>query len=165
MADIAFLLLIFFLVTTTINVDKGLSIKLPPWPEEPPPPSEIKDRNTFIILVNSRDQMLAEGEYTDVKDLKGMVKEFIDNPYKKTDLAESSQKAVVSFKSDRGTSYGMYIQVLNEIKAAYHQLWDVEAVLLFGKEYNDLVPVQKRAVRKKYPMKLSEAEPEAIGVS
>ena len=80
MADIAFLLLIFFLVTTTMDVDKGLLVKLPPWSEEAQePPQDIKEKNIFVVLVNAQDQLLVEDEYATLEDVRRMAKEFIDN--------------------------------------------------------------------------------------
>ena len=164
MADIAFLLLIFFLVTTTVNVDKGLFVILPPWSDEEPPEADINDRNAFVILLNNRDQLLVEGELMKVKRLKENVVEFLENPYRKGHLSESPLKAVVSFKNDRGTSYDAYIQVWNELKAAYAELWDKEAMRQFGVEYAELKGDIKRqkSVRAVYPMRISEAEPENV---
>ncbi|MFM7032377.1 MAG: ExbD/TolR family protein, partial [Bacteroidota bacterium] len=120
MADIAFLLLIFFLVTTTIDTDKGISIKLPPMPEENQPKNDIriKERNVLQVLVNANDMLLVDGQPSDIKELKRLAKDFIDNPSKNPELSESPQNAIISLKNDRGTSYNIYIQVHNERKAA-----------------------------------------------
>ena len=117
MADIAFLLLIFFLVTTTIDTDKGISIKLPPMPEENQPKNDIriKERNVLQVLVNANDMLLVDGQPSDIKELKRLAKDFIDNPSKNPELSESPQKAIISLKNDRGTSYNIYIQVHNEL--------------------------------------------------
>ena len=103
MADIAFLLLIFFLVTTTIDTDRGISIRLPPMPEENQPENDIriKERNVMKVLVNANDQLLVNGELLNVKDLKRRTKEFIDNPRRDPNLSESPTKAVISLKNDR----------------------------------------------------------------
>ncbi len=163
MADIAFLLLIFFLVTTTMNIDKGLLVILPPWSEEEPPESQINNRNVFFVVLNARNDLLVEGDYADVKNLKEMARDFIANPRRDKTLAQSPEKAVISFKNDRGTSYDMYIQVWNELKAAYNELWDEAAMRDFGVVYSDLNRDNQKKVRKKFPMKISEAEPENIG--
>jgi len=117
MADIAFLLLIFFLVTTTIDTDKGILIKLPPMPEENQPKNDIriKERNVLQVLVNANDMLLVDGQPSDIKELKRLAKDFIDNPSKNPELSESPQKAIISLKNDRGTSYNIYIQVHNEL--------------------------------------------------
>ncbi len=123
MADIAFLLLIFFLVTTTIASDKGLSIVLPPKREEDELNEfKMKDKNVFKVLVNARNQLLVEEESLDIRRLRESAKEFIDNKGRDEEMSESPQEAAVSFKTDRGTKYQTYIRVLDEIKAAYHEL-------------------------------------------
>lgn len=164
MADIAFLLLIFFLVTTTIDVDKGILHKLPPWTEEDPPEAESNDRNTLVVLLNSLDQLLVDGEEMQVENLKETTKEFIDNPANRPDLAESPDKAIVSLQNDRGTSYDSYIQVQNELKAAYRELRDEYSMENYGKLYDDLDREKQKMIQKEiYPMKISEAEPKEIG--
>jgi len=163
MADIAFLLLIFFLVTTTMDMDKGILIRLPPWSDEPQEPITHHDRNTFIVLVNKKDQLLVEGERGDIDKLREQAKEFVANPYNKPTLAESPQKAVISFKNDRGTSYEMYIKIQNELKAAYRELRDEAALQQWGKKYGDLPKDKKKIIKKMYPIIISEAEPESIG--
>ncbi|MEX0967694.1 MAG: biopolymer transporter ExbD [Bacteroidia bacterium] len=163
MADIAFLLLIFFLLVTTIDTDKGIARKLPPIPLEPPPPLEEHDRNVLIILVNSADQMLVDGELLQVDVLRETTKEFVMNPYNKPTLAESPQDAIVSLKNDRGTSYDIYIQIQNELTAAYNELRDEAALRRFGTNFNDLNRQQQSEIKEIIPMKISEAEPENIG--
>lgn len=161
MADIAFLLLIFFLVTTTIDSDKGLQILLPPITDGP----IVKPlkRNVLNILVNSNDQLLVRGEPASLSDLTTEVKKHVDNFGRNPDYSVNPQKAIVSIKNDRGTSYAMYIKVQNEIKRAYNELRDAEAQKTFGKSYEDLTESQKKAVNKTYPQKISEAEPENVG--
>lgn len=123
MADIAFLLLIFFLVTTTIASDKGLSILLPPKREEDALNEfKMKDRNVFKVLVNSKNQLLVEEEPMRLDQLKEAAKEFIDNKGKDKEMSDSPQAAAVSYKTDRGTNYSVYIRVLDELKAAYNEL-------------------------------------------
>lgn len=164
MADIAFLLLIFFIVATTMDVDSGILTKLPPMPEEnQPEPPEINDRNVLTVLVNSKDQLLVEGEWTDVTQLKELAKEFIVNPQAKISLPESPTKAVVSLQNDRGTSYNAYIQVQNELKAAYNEVRDEASRSKFGKKFDELNPDQQKQIQTMYPVKVSEAEPKDIG--
>lgn len=164
MADIAFLLLIFFLVTTTMDVDTGISIKLPPIPPpDQPPPPEIHARNVFVVLVNARDQLLVEGEWTDIRQLREKTKRFLSNYGVNENLSDDPDKAVVSLQNDRGTSYNMYIQVQNELKAAYNELRDDEAMKKYGRKYNDLNAEQQKEIRAIYPQKISEAEPKDVG--
>ncbi len=165
MADIAFLLLIFFLVTTTMKVDKGITVKLPPWPEDPQDIQDVKtkDRNTFKVLVNSQDQLLVEGDQMRVRQLKRSTKRFIKNPNNRGDLSESPQDAVVSLKNDQGTSYDMYIQVYNELKAAYNELRDERAQRKYGKPFNKISEKRQDKIRDHYPIKISEAEPTKFG--
>ncbi|MFK7981555.1 MAG: ExbD/TolR family protein, partial [Saprospiraceae bacterium] len=103
MADIAFLLLIFFLVTTQIDFDKGILVKLPMWEKEPPK-TDIPPRNVFSIKVNRANQLLVEGEIGDIEAIRNQVKEFVINPKKKANLSSAPNKAVVSLQNDRGTS-------------------------------------------------------------
>jgi len=163
MADIAFLLLIFFLVTTTIVEDKGVLVRLPPWSEEEPDVLKFNKRNVYSILVNANNDLLVRGEPKEVKDLKEGIKEFIVNPQKREDLAESSSEAIVSFKNDRGTKYETYLEVYNEVMAAYNELRNEVANAKFGKDYEYLEKSQKVEVREVIPMKLSEAEPTKFG--
>ncbi len=179
MADIAFLLLIFFLVTTTINVDKGILHKLPPKDDEPPEVIEFNQNNVMNILVNKFDQMQVRGDLMEVDDLREKTKEFLQNYGRNPDLSDNPQKAVVSLKNDRGTSYNIYIRVQNELKAAYRECRDEYAMNKFGKTYLELTELQNdkkipkaqrtdykdkaKSVREEYPMRLSEAEPESIG--
>lgn len=164
MADIAFLLLIFFLVTTTIAQDKGIQVLLPPWSEIEPDPTKLKTRNVFAVLVNADDQLLVRGELTDISALRERAKEFISNPTRREDLAESPSNAIISLKNDRGTKYDTYVQVYNELKAAYEELWDEVSYRLYGREYNEDMPqAMKVAVRQEVPFVLSEAEPTNFG--
>ncbi len=164
MADIAFLLLIFFIVATTMDTDSGILTKLPPMPEEDQePPPDINQRNVLEVLVNASDQLLVEGEWTDVSNLRTLTKEFIVNPAKREDLPESPTKAVVSLQNDRGTSYDMYIQVQNELKAAYNEVRNEESQNKYGKLFEELTSDQRKEVQNTYPIKISEAEPKDIG--
>jgi len=170
MADIAFLLLIFFLVTTTMDVDEGISTKLPPWqPEEQEDPPPIKQKNLFVVLVNANDQLLVEDEYMEIEDLRDAAKRFLDNNASGTceycqgaqdpTSSVSPQKAIISLQNDRGTSYKMYISVQNELVAAYNELRNELAQRLYGEDYEELTGDKRDQVQDAYPQKISEAEP------
>jgi len=163
MADIAFLLLIFFLVTTTIDVDKGVLVKLPPWSEDEPEIEKMKTRNVYSVLVNAQDQLLVRGEPQDVKTLRDNAKEFIMNPTRREDMAENPKKAIISIKNDRGTSYKTYLEVYNELKAAYNELREEESQKKHGKSFIYLPKDQQRAIRADIPLVISEAEPTNFG--
>ena len=165
MADIAFLLLIFFLVTTTMDVDTGLVRKLPAMPEEEEilDDSQIKARNIYVVLVNAKDQLLVEEELMDISQLREGTKTFLDNWGKNPNLSDNPQKAIVSLQNDRGTSYEMYISVQNELSAAYRELRDREALKKFGVTYMELKGDNKKEIRKMFPEKISEAEPKNVG--
>lgn len=164
MADIAFLLLIFFLVTTTIDVDKGITVKLPPWSEDEPDITKLNKRNVYSVMVNAQNELLVRGEPAQVKNLKENAMEFILNPMKREDLAEKPTKAIVSLKNDRGTNYKTYLEVYNELKAAYNQLWDDECRKTYGVAYSDDLPIDvRRAIKAKIPFVVSEAEPTDFG--
>ena len=194
MADIAFLLLIFFLVITTIANDKGIAMLLPPKPDPNQPPPEVtkNDRNIFKILANSQDKLLVEDEpLTDVFELREMVKSFILNfgspgeegvaiynslpssmkayssQVRRSDYSDDPTEAVVSFKADRGTSYELYVQVLDQVNAAYNDVYG-ERVGLSAAEFLQLDrddPVQDRkyqTARDGIPRAISIAEPNKI---
>ena len=164
MADIAFLLLIFFLVTTTIVEDKGITVKLPPWSEEEPDPTKLKKRNVYSVLVNAQNQLLVRGEPMRVSELRDNVKEFITNPAAREDLAEKPTKAIISLKNDRGTEYKTYLEVYNELKAAYNELWDELCQRKFGINYSEELPLAyRKAIKSEIPFVISEAEPTSFG--
>lgn len=164
MADIAFLLLIFFLVTTTIAEDKGILVKLPPWSDEEPDITKLKERNVYSVLVNAQNQLLVREEPMQIADLRENAKEFIMNPNKRPDLAEGPQNAIISLKNDRGTNYETYLAVYNELKGAYEELWDELALRRYGEEYSDEMPfAQRKAIRNEIPFVISEAEPTNFG--
>jgi biopolymer transport protein ExbD len=126
MADIAFLLLVFFLVTTTIANDRGLSIQLPPPPEAMPPDDvKIQERNLFKIQVNSFDNVLVEGNPFNgsPSELTNMIKDFVLNYGVDPNSSDSPEKAIVSFKTDRGTSHKKFIEILDAAQAAYYQIY------------------------------------------
>lgn len=125
MADIAFLLLTFFLMTTTIANDRGLSLILPPPPEaQQEEEIKIQEHNMFKIALNSTDALAVEGEYlNDVSGLKEEIKKFILNNGRDPELSDSPTKAIVSFKTDRGTSHKRFVEVLDIIQAAYYDIY------------------------------------------
>jgi len=182
MADIAFLLLIFFLVTTTIEVDSGINRKLPPM-EESDEDVIIKQKNIFTVLLNGKDQLLVEENIMELKDLRLAAKEFLDNGGDKScsyckgkkDPASSDNpdKAVISLENNRETTYKTYIAVQNELVAAYNELRNERAKSLYGKSFAELEenykdvnwPGNKESLKKKidqikvdYPQKLSEVQ-------
>ncbi len=177
MADIAFLLLIFFLVTTTMDSDTGLMRNLPPIQEDTnEKPPEINQRNILEVLVNKDNVLLVEGEITDLSDLRSIAKEFIANPNEDPDLPEMTDKevpffgmvrvpknAVISIQNDLGTSYGVYIAVQNELLAARDELRDELATARFGMAYDDLDEDRAAAIDEYYKVPISEAEPKKIG--
>jgi len=177
MADIAFLLLIFFLMTTTMNVDTGLQRMLPPMPEEKSQQEdvEVKKRNIFTVLINKSDKLLVRGEPMDISLLKDKTKEFVINPNNNDNLSEQESKdipmigeykvskGVVSLQNDRGTSYNMYMKVQNELVSAYNELREDLSKSMFGKSYDKLSKEEQDAIGKAIPSRISEAEPKNIG--
>jgi biopolymer transport protein ExbD len=176
MADIAFMLLIFFLVATTMDVDSGLSRLLPPIPEDDQKTeSEIRERDIFTVRVDRTDRLLVRGELTDIRDLRARAKEFIANPNNEANLPRKIveqvdffgeipiSQQVISLQNDRGTSYGMYIMVQNELTAAYNELRSELAMDRFGRRYDQLNTEEQAAVRQVFPMRISEAEPRQVG--
>lgn len=163
MADIAFLLLIFFLVTTTIAEDKGVLVKLPPWSNDPPENLKMNTRNVYSVLVNADNQLLVRGEPMRVEDLKNNTKAFISNPRGESDKAEDPKKAIISLKNDRGTQYKTFLTVYNELKTAYTELRNEESSKRYGKEYELLDKDQREIIRNAIPLVISEAEPTNFG--
>ncbi len=163
MADIAFLLLIFFLVTTTIAEDKGVLMKLPPWSNDEPDNLKMKTRNVYSVLVNADNQLLVRGQPMGINDLKNNTKDFIWNPRKENDKAETPTKAIIMLKNDRGTKYITYLSVLNEVKAAYNELRDEMSERKHGKAYEFLSKDQRKKIRAAIPLVISEAEPTSFG--
>ena len=163
MADIAFLLLIFFLVTTTIAEDKGVLVKLPPWSDEPPPEMKINTRNVYSVLVNADNQLLVRGEVMDIDKLRDNTKEFIMNPNKMENMAEKPTKAIISLKNDRGTNYKTYLTVWNELKGAYNELREDAAQKQFNKSYEFLSRDDAAKINAEIPLVISEAEPTNFG--
>jgi biopolymer transport protein ExbD len=169
MADIAFLLLIFFLVTTTIASDKGLPMLLPPKKDKDDKTQiEMNERNVFTVLINSKDKLLVEKEPMEPSEIRDKCKKFLSNNGKDPNLSDNPAEAVVSLKADRGTSYAIYLVVLDELTAAYNEL-RAESVGLTLEEYLNLdrkKPADNEKyekARELYPYRLSEAEPTKIG--
>jgi biopolymer transport protein ExbD len=181
MADIAFLLLTFFLMTTTVASDKGLMIQLPPPPEALPPDTdvEIAERNLFKIQVNSFDKLLVEGEpwTASYRDLTDKIKVFILNDGQDPASSDNPQKAIVSFKTDRGTTHKTFIEVLDACQAAYHEIYAQRAGVSVerwreiasepNKDENKPIYEKGRGALPnggvEIPMALSIAEPTKIG--
>jgi biopolymer transport protein ExbD len=175
MADIAFLLLIFFLVTVTMDVDTGITRKLPP-PVEDNSTVDLNQRNIFEVLINSANQLLVEGKPGNIATLKEETKHFFLNPdndpnlpvkkLEQIDLIGSVyiSQGVISLKNDRGTSYETYIKVQNELTKAFQEMRDELSIEKFGTKFDKLVDPQKQeAVQAVIPMAISEAEPEDVG--
>jgi biopolymer transport protein ExbD len=172
MADIAFLLLVFFLVTTTMPNNRGLSIALPPPPEATPPEDvKIQERNMFKIQINSSDALLVEGEpREDVSNLREEIKEFILNNGRNPASSDNPEKAIVSFKTDRGTSHKRFIQLLDIIQGAYYDIYADQAGVsneVFRNAASDLSIPQNKAIydkgREGIPLNISIADPTKVG--
>jgi biopolymer transport protein ExbD len=189
MADIAFLLLIFFLVTTTLEKDNGIARQLPPIDKSEIEPPKIKEKNLFIVLVNKNDQLLVNDSPMELEDLRENAIEFLDNggalsnsieycDYCKGKRSITSSdnpiKAVISVQNDRLTSYKMYISVQNELVAAYNFLRNRESQRLYGWNFTDVkkevdagtylgdpsdAQDKLKEIQKLFPLKLSEAQP------
>ena len=186
MADIAFLLLIFFLVTTTIETDAGLDRMLPPI--EPPEDNVvIKQKNIFQVNINKNGQLLADDELIDIKQLRAKAVEFLDNNgdgtctfckgKKDVESSDNPDKAIISLKNDRETKYSTYITVQNELVGAYNDLRDRESQRLFNRKFTDMeseylnpeteknlkdeLKEKVQKIQKLFPQKLSEAETSA----
>ena len=178
-ADIAFMLLIFFLITTSMDTDKGLARRLPPpVPKDQKKNEEmdIKKRNILVVLINSNNQILCNNEFIDIKQLRENVRTFIENPYNDEPMPEKTEvdvpffgkqmvtkSHVISLQNDRGTEYQAYIDVQNELAGAYNELRDEVSKKKFGKAFADLDEDQQKAVQMIYPQKISEAEPKNYG--
>lgn len=174
-ADIAFLLLVFFLATTTMNVDSGMFRRLPPFQPDNTEAPKIAKRNILQILVNRNDQLAVNGELADVSKLKDRTVEFILNPANSEDLPEKSvkdipffgnvevSKGIISLQSDKGTSYEMYIAVQDQLAAAYNEVRDMKSQAKWGKNFINLNSEQQDAIKDLVPMSISEAEPKNVG--
>lgn len=166
MADIAFLLLIFFLVSTSILQDKGLMLQLPP--DVPPTDTPINERNLFKVLINSKNEYLIEGKVrTDLKGLTDEIKAFVKNPYADPSLSESPEKAVISIKTQRGAQYASFVSVLDLVKESYYQMYG-EKVGLSSDEFRGLNKSKPKEyalyqkARQNLPMNISIADPDKL---
>ena len=172
----AFLLLCFFMMTTTMDQDKGLQRRLPPMPD---PNQKVEDqkvnrRNIIIVKINSADRLLAGTEPMHVSQLKDKIKEFLTNPADDPNLPEKEEieiegfgpcmvsKGVISLQNDRGTSYQAYMAVQNELVKAVNELRDEWAMANFGKLYIKCNEDEQGIVRKAVPQNISEAEPKDV---
>ena len=175
-ADIAFLLLCYFLMTTTMGSQTGLSRRLPPMPEDTKDVQDqkVNRRNILQVKINSADRILAGSEPMDVSQLKDKVKEFLSNPTNNPNLPEKEMKeiegkeylvskGVISLQNDRGTSYQAYIAVQNELVKAVNELRDDFSRKEFGKVFAALDEDQQGIVKKAVPQIISEAEPKDVG--
>jgi biopolymer transport protein ExbD len=175
-ADIAFLLLIFWLTTTTMNSDKGLQRRLPPMPDENQQQEDVKvnRRNIIQVKINSNDRVIAGGQIMEISEIKDKIVEFVTNPMNLETLPEKEMKdiegfgqyavskGVVSLQNDRGTSYNAYLQVQNELVKAFNEIRDDFAMKNYGKKYNALEEDKQKIVRDAIPQSISEAEPKDI---
>ncbi len=177
MADIAFLLLIFFLVTTTMDVDTGITRILPPPVKNKNENVDVKERNVMKVLINSHDLMLVNGKPAAISNLTQKVVDFMSlHPNNKSypEVQEKfipglgkkvlMSKGIVSLKNDRGTSYKMYISVQDAIAKAFNLMKDQESLKYYGLKFDQLVDPKKiKTVNKLVPIRVSEAEPENVG--
>ena len=176
MCDVAFLLLTFFLLTSSINTDLGITRKLPPPIDPTVKPPDVKERNILKVLVNKSDRLLVQSKPIDISQLRAVAKDFLSNPTNDLNLPEIEEKTIenlgtvrvskgiISLKNDRGTSYDMYIQVQNELTAAVNELRDELSKQRYGVKFKDLTNADYiDAVSKAVPVAISEAEPEDIG--
>ena len=178
MADLAFLLLIFFLVTTSMSTSTGLSRRLPPPlpPDQVVPPVDVNKRNLFQVKINSMNELQVQGELMDLKDLRKKAIEFIKNENNDPNMPkkelvnipligeiEVTKEHVISLQNDVDTQYQAYIDVQNELVAAYNELRNELSLQKFGKVFDELEEEQKKAVQDVYPQKISEAEPKNYG--
>lgn len=176
-ADIAFLLLCYFLMTTTMGTQMGLSRRLPPMPDKDQKVEDqkVNRRNIIIVKINSADRILAGSEPIDVSQLKDKIKEFLSNPANDPSLPEKEEifiegygkcpvsKGVISLQNDRGTSYQAYIAVQNELVKAVNELRNEFAQAHYGKTFDRLDEDKQDIVKKAIPQNISEAEPKNVG--
>ena len=175
-ADIAFLLLCYFLMTTTMGTQMGLSRRLPPMPnkDQQVEDQKVNRRNIIVVKINSADRLFAGNDLIDVSQLKDKIKEFLTNPADDPNLPEKEvkeiegfgnypvSKGVISLQNDRGTSYQAYIAVQNEIVKAINELRDDFSMHNWGKKFIALTEDQQEIAKKAIPQNLSEAEPKDV---
>ncbi len=176
-ADIAFLLLCYFLMTTTMGTQAGLSRRLPPMPAENQKTEDqkVNRRNIIVVRINSADRIFAGTDVIDVSQVKDKIKNFLTNPLNDPNLPEKEvkviegigpyavSKGVISLQNDRGTSYRAYIAVQNELMKAINELRDDFSLSHYGRKYASLEDDQQKLVREAIPGNISEAEPKDIG--
>lgn len=176
-ADIAFLLLCYFLMTTTMGTQTGLQRRLPPMPDknQKVEDQKVNKRNLITVKINSQDRLLAGTEMMDVSQLKDKIKIFLTNPTNDPTLPEkvptsiegyvmyNVSKGVISLQNDRGTSYRAYIAVQNELVRAVNELRDEFSKATYGKAFLNLTEEQQDIVKKCIPQNISEAEPKNVG--
>jgi len=175
-ADIAFLLLCYFLMTTTMGDQSGLQRRLPPIPDKDQKVENQKAnrRNIVIVRINSADKLFAGSEPMDISLLKDKMKEFLANPADDPNLPEKEpkviegktylvSKGIISLQNDRGTSYQAYIAVQNELVKAVNELRDEFSMREFGRKFAFLSEDQQEIVKKAVPQNISEAEPKDTG--
>ena len=177
-ADISFILLIFFLITTSMDTDSGLARRLPqpPDPDQEDAEIDVKERNVLNVRLNAAGALMINSDVSDIRELRARAKEFVKNENDLSSLPEKhvkeiellgpcyvTDKHVISVQTDRGTPYEIYFEVQNELVAAYNELREELAKAKFGRSYEYLTDEQKVAVRAYYPQKISEAEPENYG--
>lgn len=175
-ADIAFLLLCYFLMTTTMGQESGLQRRLPPMPDENQQQQDqkVNRRNIIIVKINSADRLFAGNEAMDVSQLKDKIKEFLVNPNDDPNMPEKTvkeiegfgsymvSKGVISLQNDRGTSYQAYIAVQNELVKAINELRDDFCIQYFGKKYSLIDEDKQKIAREAVPQNISEAEPKDV---
>ena len=180
-ADIAFMLLLFFLLTTSMDTDTGLARRLPPPPdkslERDQMDIKVNKRNILTVMINTNNQILCAGQYVEIRQLKEIVRNFLMNENRDEHLPEYedkdvpffgnmsvlTEKHIISLQNDRGTSYQAYIDVQNELMAAYNELRNEVSGRKWGKIFEDLDEEQQKAIQIIYPQKISEAEPKNYG--
>lgn len=180
MADIAFMLLIFFLVATTMDTDKGLFRTLPPYvPAEEQEQIKVIEKNLFVVFLNKNDNLMIEKKLGRIQDLQTQCIDFLTTMnndaadtkvpgYEVVDIPllggpQRVTKAIVSIQNDRGSSYDKYIEVQNEIVAAYNVVRDRYARKFFYKKFDELQEDEQKAIKELLPQRISEAEPKNIG--
>ncbi|MBQ1253117.1 MAG: biopolymer transporter ExbD [Alistipes sp.] len=176
-ADIAFLLLVFFLVATTMNTDKGISRVLPPIPPEDVKVEDQKqkERNVLLVFVNGAGQLMVADEMIDIRQLKDRAKEFVLNvnddesmPEKEDEEIEMPDgskwtypvsKGVISLQTTRDTGYETYIMVQNELTRVFNEIREDVSMQKFGKSFGELAEDERKVITTAVPQKISEAEP------
>ena len=169
MADIAFLLLIFFLVTTTFPEDEGIRSTMPaPCPKGIDCSSEVAQKNIFSIQLNKNNELMANNETISVAELRESLKAFIDNNgdascmycngIKSANLSDNPKKAVISIQTDRKASYDSYIGVQNELVGAYYELREELSRTKFNKKVDDLTEEELKILKESYPFQIMEAD-------